>query len=93
MREMTPRRRKVLRLRAAGWSYKQIAERVGISEHAVKRDLMVIQNLTIPGLTNGDEPMKGYRIVYALGLLDAGANAGDVPRYMRKLVEIEGERQ
>lgn len=83
---LTARRRCVLYMRAAGWSYEQVAERLGITTNMVRKDLIAINKTLIPGLTDGDEPAKGYRLIYALGLLDAGADPADIPHYMEALL-------
>lgn len=79
---LTTRRRCVLYLRAAGWDYKQIAGKLGVSLNVVRKDLQAIHKTLIPGLTDGEEPAKGYRLIYALGLLDAGVDPADVPYHM-----------
>jgi len=82
---LTNRRRCVLYLRAAGWSYEQIAEHLGVTENIVRKDLVAINKTLIPGLTDGDEPAKGYRLIYALGLLDAGVDPAEIPDHMEVL--------
>lgn len=79
---LSPRRRCVLYLRAAGWDAKRIAKYLGVSQNVVRKDLIVVFNTLVPGLTDGPETAKGYRLVYALGLLDAGVDPKDVPYYM-----------
>jgi biotin operon repressor len=86
IRRLTTRRRSVLYLRAAGWSYEQIAAYLGISENMVRKDLIAINKTLLPGLTDGDEPAKGYRLIYALGLLDAGVTPEEIPDHMEVLV-------
>ncbi len=83
---LTTRRRCVLYLRAAGWSYRQIAARLGINQELVRKDLVTINKTLIPGLTDGPEPAKGYRLIYALGLLDAGVEPEEIADYMEVLV-------
>lgn len=84
---LTPRRRSVLYLRAAGWSYSQIAQRLKVSIKVVRNDLLQINKTLIPGLTDGDEPAKGYRLIYALGLLDAGVEPEEVRYHMNALID------
>jgi biotin operon repressor len=86
IRRLTTRRRSVLYLRAAGWSYDQIADYLGISENMVRKDLIAINKTLLPGLTDGPEPAKGYRLIYALGLLDAGIDPKEIPDHMEVLV-------
>lgn len=83
---LTTRRRSVLYLRAAGWSYQQIARRLRVSENVIRKDLLAINKTLIPGLTDGPEPAKGYRLIYALGLLDAGVDPKEVADHMDVLV-------
>ena len=83
---MTVRRRCVLYLRAAGWSYAQIAEKLAVSENMVRKDLLAINKTLLPGLTDGEEPAKGYRLIYALGLLDAGVPPEEVRDHMSVLI-------
>lgn len=85
-RHMTPRRRAVLYLRAAGWDYKQIADKLGITLNVVRKDIQALHKLAIPGLSDGEEPATGYRLTYALGLMDGGAEPQEVPDHMDALL-------
>jgi biotin operon repressor len=85
IRRLTTRRRSVLYLRAAGRSYDQIAAYLGISEKMVRKDLIAINKTLLPGLTDGPEPAKGYRLIYALGLLDAGVDPKEIRDHMEVL--------
>jgi hypothetical protein len=82
---LTPRRRCVLYLRAAGWSYAQIAELLGMNANLVRKDLIAVNKTILPGVTDGPEPAKGYRVIYVLGLLDAGVPADEVGDYLKAL--------
>lgn len=82
---LSVRRRCTLYLRAAGWSYDQIAERLHVTPQMVKKDLAAINRLFMPGITDGDEPAKGYRVVYTLGLLDAGVAPEEVRYFLTAL--------
>lgn len=83
---LTPRRRNVLCLRAAGYSQGQIARRLDISLGLVRKDVKAISHALIPGVTDGAPgESKGYRLAYVLGLLDAGADPDDVPDYLQAL--------
>lgn len=79
---LTRRRRCVLYLRAAGWDYATIAQRLGITKNLVQKDLISVNKTLIPGVTDGPESAKGYRIVYVLGLLDAGVPPEEVTDYL-----------
>lgn len=84
---LTRRRRCVLYLRAAGWDYATIARRLGITKNLVQKDLITCNRTLIPGVTDGPETAKGYRIIYTLGLLDAGVEPEEVPSYLEALDE------
>jgi hypothetical protein len=91
---LSPRRRNVLCLRAAGFSQEQIAATLGITEGLVRKDVVAISKLLIPGVTDGlPGEAKAYRLVYVLGLLDAGVPAEEVGDYMRALVDRVMMRQ
>lgn len=79
---LNPRRRSVLYLHAAGWTYAMIGKRLGISESVVRKDLQVVARTCIPGVNDGPEPARIIRIVYALGLLDAGVDPEEVPHWL-----------
>lgn len=83
---LSNRCRSILYLRAAGWEARQIARRLGVSQNVVRKDLIRAFRTLIPGITDSPEPAKGYRLVYALGLLDAGVEPEEVPYYMEALV-------
>lgn len=82
---LTRRRRCVLYLRAQGQDYDTIAERLGVSKNVVQKDLMAINKTLIPGVTDGDHPAKGYRVVYVLGLLDAGVPPEEIGAHLDAL--------
>lgn len=84
---LTTRQRKILRLKCAGWNATQIAGALHIAVSQVRRDIHAMNNHPIPGVTTGEEPYKAYRMVYTLGLLDAGVAPGDVPKYLDRLTE------
>lgn len=84
---LSPRRRNVLCLRAAGWSQAQIAERLGMTERLVRKDCEAINRLLIPGVTDDDMSAKGYRAVYVLGLIDGGVDPDDVDAHLSALVD------
>lgn len=86
-RVLSPRRRCVLLLRTAGWSYKQIARTLNMSENLVRKDLVAVNKLLMRGITSGDEPDKGHRVSYALGLMDAGVDSEDIPYYLKALAD------
>ena len=83
---LTPIRRSVLYLKAAGWSYAMIGAKLGIPDNRVRKHLIAVNETLLPGITDGQEPSKGYRVVYALGLLDAGVPPEEVPAYLAALV-------
>lgn len=83
---LTPRRRNVLCLRAAGYTNEQIAERLQVSRGVVRKDVVAISRALIPGVTDytpGDA--IAYRIVYVMGLLDAGVPPDEITDYMQAL--------
>lgn len=87
---LTRRRRCVLYLRAAGWDAAMIARKLGITTGLVRKDIANVTQTLIPGVTDGPEPAKGYRVVYVLGLLDAGVEPEDVPDYLHALEQRSG---
>jgi biotin operon repressor len=85
MQLLTPRRRNVLCLRAAGFSQDQIAEALGITRGLVRKDTVAIKRVFGTDHEAGDATL--YRTVYALGLLHAGAQPEEVPAYVNALID------
>lgn len=86
--KLSPRRRQVVMLRAAGWSYAEIGRRLGVASHTVKNDLQAVAETLIPGVT--DLPVcpkaKVLRLVYVLGVLDGGGDPTEVADHLDALV-------
>lgn len=82
---LTPRRKNVLALRAYGLSYREIARTLGISVEIVRKDLLVINRIFCRTFPDGDVSAMGYRVIYMLGLIDAGVEPDDVPDHLQAL--------
>lgn len=90
---LTPRRRNVLCLRAAGYSQEQIATRLGITVGLVRKDNLAISRILLPGApTTQRSSGTVYRLTYVLGLLDAGIDPDEVQHYLRALEDRVGMR-
>lgn len=83
---LTRRRRQVLCLRAAGWSYRRIASVLNIPVKTVKNELGACARGLLPGVTDGKADAQTYRLVYCLGLLDGGVAPEDVPAHLHALI-------
>lgn len=89
MESLPDRRRICVLLRADGWSYDEIADYLGISFRQVRYEIEHAID-QFPGLLDhrrGQNQNRIMRLVYLMGLSDAGVPVSEMPDMLDSLVE------
>lgn len=85
--QLNRRRRSVLYLRAYGYDYDQIAERLGISTNVVHKDLTAVGRQWIRPGAGLPPSTKQPQVMYILGLIHGGLSAEEALEQLRGLPE------
>ena len=89
LEQLPDRRRVCVMLRADGWSYEEIAEFLGVRARLVRHELEQA-SAGYPGLLDhrrSENRNRLMRLVYLMGVSDAGGEADEFPDYLDSLLE------